>query len=536
MGTLLPITIIAGMCGCSNDTFNLSQNEASLPEDVGHHETTRLAATGFIRNGENHLQLASSTFPRQGEHALTVFAASSLQNVLPKIVKIWTEAGGIPVRVSFDATSRLAGQISRGMPADVVIAADEHWMWWLGNKGKLNPKLIGTLATNQLAFVAPLGFPSPPQRAEDIHSKNLSRIVIADENVPAGRYAKATLEAANLWGALEDQIVRGGSVRGALEWVSRGEADGGFVYQTDAMAEEKVKIAFVFPPEESIRIVYTGAAILGSQRFHEAAMFLKFLESPVAQAVFTRAGFGAPEATTYGPDDTMITKEEFVPDPWSAIQLSLVVALGAMILGLIPAIAVGWTLARYQFFGKSFISMLFMTPLVMPPVVTGFLLLDVLGRQSFLGRTLDALGLPVPFTILGAMIAALVVGFPLYVMAIRGAFEMADRRFEEVSWTLGVSRTWTFWRISLPLALPGIVAGAVLTFARALGEFGATIVLAGNLEGETRTIALAVYSLLESPSGQGATWMLVSASVAISLIALLGFESLSRWQRKRLES
>ena len=121
-------------------------------------------------------------------------------------------------------------------------------------------------------------------------------------------------------------------------------------------------------------------------------------------------------------------------------------------------------------------------------------------------------------------------------MAIRGAFEMADRRFEEVSWTLGVSRTWTFWRISLPLALPGIVAGAVLTFARALGEFGATIVLAGNLEGETRTIALAVYSLLESPSGQGATWTLVSASVAISLIALLGFESLSRWQRKRLES
>ena len=168
MGTLLPITIIAGMCGCSNDTFNLSQNEANLPEDVGHHETTRVAATGFIRNGESHLQFASNTFPRQEEHALTVFAASSLQNVLPKIVRTWTEAGGSSVRISFDATSRLAGQISRGMPADVVIAADEHWMRWLGNKGKLNPKLIGTLATNQLAFVAPLGFPSPPQRAEDL--------------------------------------------------------------------------------------------------------------------------------------------------------------------------------------------------------------------------------------------------------------------------------------------------------------------------------------------------------------------------------
>lgn len=522
MATLLPITIIAVMFGCSNDTLNLSQNKASLPGGVGHQEITKVATTDFIRNGEGR--------------PLNVFAASSLQNVLPKIVKAWIQDGGTPVRLSFDATSRLASQISRGIPADVFIAADEHWMQWLGSKGKVDPELVRGLATNQLAFVVPLGSPSPPTRAGDVHSKSLSRIVLADENVPAGRYAKAALEAVDLWGVLEDQIVRGGSVRGALEWVARGEADGGFVYRTDAMAEEKVKIAFVFPPEKSIGVVYPGAAVLGSEKFHEAARFIKFLESPTAQAVFAQAGFGAPETATHGLGYTVITKEEFVPDPWSAIQLSLAVALGAMILGLIPAIAVGWVLARYQFFGKSFVSMLFMTPLVMPPVVTGFLLLDVFGRQSFLGRILDALGLPVPFTILGAIIAALVVGFPLYVMAIRGAFEMADRRFEEVSWTLGVSRAWTFWRISLPLALPGIVAGAVLAFARALGEFGATIVLAGNLEGETRTIALAVYSLLESPSGQGATWTLVSASVAISLIALLGFESLSRWQRKRLGS
>jgi molybdate transport system permease protein len=195
----------------------------------------------------------------------------------------------------------------------------------------------------------------------------------------------------------------------------------------------------------------------------------------------------------------------------------------------------GWILARRDFLGKSFVSMIVMAPLVVPPVVTGFLLLSVLGRESALGGVLAAIGLPIPFTLLGATLAALVVGFPLYVMAIRAVFDTVDRRFEEVSWTLGVPKAPTFRRISLPLALPGIAAGAVLAFARALGEFGATVVLAGNMEGETRTIALAVYSLLESPSGQGATWILVIASVMLSLVALLGFEGLSRWQRRRME-
>ena len=148
---------------------------------------------------------------------------------------------------------------------------------------------------------------------------------------------------------------------------------------------------------------------------------------------------------------------------------------------------------------------------------------------------LASLGLPIPFTLLGATIAALVVGFPLYVISVRGAFEAVDPLYEELSSTLGVSPRQTFLRVSLPLALPGIVAGAVLAFARALGEFGATIVLAGNIEGSTRTIALAVYTLLESPSGRETTWILVGASVAFSLLALLGFETLSRRQKERLE-
>jgi len=173
--------------------------------------------------------------------------------------------------------------------------------------------------------------------------------------------------------------------------------------------------------------------------------------------------------------------------------------------------------------------------LVLPPVVTGFLLLSLLGSQGPLGGWLETLGIPVPFTLLGATLAALTVGFPLYVVSIRNAFQVVDPSYEEVSWTLG-RRPWpTFLRVTFPLALPGIAAGAVLAFARALGEFGATVVLAGNIEGSTRTIALAVYTLLESPEGRDAIWVLVGASVLLSLLALLGYAFLSRRQRRQME-
>jgi molybdate transport system permease protein len=174
-------------------------------------------------------------------------------------------------------------------------------------------------------------------------------------------------------------------------------------------------------------------------------------------------------------------------------------------------------------------------PLVLPPVVTGFLLLSLLGTRGAFGPLLSALGITVPFTLLAPVIAAVVVGLPFYVLAARGAFEAVDGRLEEVSWTLGVRPRPTFFRVVLPRAIPGIAAGAVLAFARALGEFGATVVLAGNVEGRTRTIPLAVYSLLESPSGSRGAWLLAGISVLVSLLALVGFEVLSRWQKKRLE-
>ncbi|MBI3299643.1 MAG: molybdate ABC transporter permease subunit [Elusimicrobia bacterium] len=222
-------------------------------------------------------------------------------------------------------------------------------------------------------------------------------------------------------------------------------------------------------------------------------------------------------------------------DAAAAALVSLKVGLACAVLGLPFALGFGWLLARRRFPGQTALSTVLMAPLVIPPIVTGFLLLRVFGATRPVGSFLAGLGLPVPFTTTGAVLAALVVGLPLYIIAVRNAIESVDPRLEEAAMTLGLSPWSAFRRVTLPLALPGVAAGALLAFSRALGEFGATIVLAGNVEGSTRSIALAVYTLLEAPHGERQLAWLVGASVALSFAALWGFETLSLRQRRRLE-
>jgi molybdate transport system permease protein len=221
-------------------------------------------------------------------------------------------------------------------------------------------------------------------------------------------------------------------------------------------------------------------------------------------------------------------------DPLATIRLSLVVALWCTAIGLPIAIALGWLLARKQFVGKTLVTAAVMVPMVLPPVVTGLLLLGAFGRKSWLGALLAALGLEVTFSVFGAVLAATIVGLPLFVMSARAAFEAIDPDYEDLSATLGDTPWRTFRRVSLPLALPGIAGGAVLAFARSLGEFGATIVLAGNTD-DTRTISIAIYSLLDRPDAHGDVIWLSAASVLLSLAALVGYELLVRRQRRRLE-
>jgi len=488
-----------------------------------------LLAAGLALAGLPPMVMASAVEEQSSDSTLLVLAAASLTDVLPRVADAWVRAGGKMPSFSFDATSRLANQALANPSADVFVAADVDWMRWLETQGRVIRGAPVLIASNELVVVVPTQGPVPRSPA-DLRASG--RLALAGEHVPAARYARAALEGEGVWAALEPQVVRAGSVRGVLEWVARGEVPAGVVYQSDALASPSVRVAFAFDPATHPPIGYWAAPLETSDQEDLAEAFTAFLASSEAQAAFAEAGFGPPRPQA---DTSIRTSPVQPPSIWSAVRLSLLVALLATVLGFVPAVGLGWLLARREFPGKTVLSTLVMAPLVMPPVVTGFLLLRAFGANTTLGSALAAMGLSVPFSLVGAALAAFVVGMPLYVISIRGAFEAVDAYYEELSWTLGSPPRRTFFRVSLPLALPGIAAGAVLAFARALGEFGATVVLAGNIEGSTRTIALAVYTLLESPSGQGTVWTLVGASVAISLLALLGFEYLSRQQKRRLE-
>lgn len=205
-----------------------------------------------------------------------------------------------------------------------------------------------------------------------------------------------------------------------------------------------------------------------------------------------------------------------------AIGLSLLVALAAVTASLPFGVALGWLLSRRSFFGKSAIETLVNLPLVLPPVVTGYLLLVAFGRQGWIGGLLERwFGVRLVFDWKGAALAAAVVSFPLLVRSVRVAFAGLDERLVEASRTLGAGPLDAFFTISLPLARHGVIAGSVLAFARSLGEFGATIMIAGNIPGETRTIPLYLYDRLESPDGLDRAWPIVAVSVALSAAALV---------------
>lgn len=218
-----------------------------------------------------------------------------------------------------------------------------------------------------------------------------------------------------------------------------------------------------------------------------------------------------------------------------ALRLSLRVGLASLVLVLPLAIAVAYILARYEFPGKSFFNGLVNMPLVLPPVVTGYLLLLTLGTQGPVGGWLkETFGIVVAFRWTGAAIAAAVMAFPLAVGAIRLSIASVDRRIEAAASTLGAHRVWIFFTITLPLIIPGIITGAILAFARALGEFGATITFVANIRGETQTLPLAIYSLTQIPGKEMAALRLLIISASLALGAMIISEALNRRAERRL--
>lgn len=213
---------------------------------------------------------------------------------------------------------------------------------------------------------------------------------------------------------------------------------------------------------------------------------------------------------------------------WEALRLSLWVAFWATCLAVPLALWVAWLLARRDFWGKTLLNALVHLPLVLPPVVTGYLLLLAFGREAPIGRALEAVGLTLAFHWSGAVLAAIVMGFPLMVRAIRLAIEAVDPRLEEAGATLGAPGIAVFARVTLPLVAPGILAGAVMGFAKAMGEFGATITFVANIPGQTQTLPSAIWSALQIPGGEGLALSMVLMASAVAVAAVLISEHLAR--------
>lgn len=224
---------------------------------------------------------------------LTVFAAASLTDVLPEIAKAWKAEGGTDVRYSFGATSKLVPQVIEGAPADALVSADVAWIERLEAAGTSDKASRVVLAGNGLVFIVSSDVATPPTSAKELPG-SLKKIALAGENVPAGRYAKTALERTGVWSAVEPRVVRGEDVRLTLRWVSSGDAEGGVVYRTDAMADARVKVAFEFPADSHPPIVYPAAPIKGAANAAEAARFLDFCRGPKARPIFDRYGFLPP--------------------------------------------------------------------------------------------------------------------------------------------------------------------------------------------------------------------------------------------------
>lgn len=223
------------------------------------------------------------------------------------------------------------------------------------------------------------------------------------------------------------------------------------------------------------------------------------------------------------------------PDEWRAVALSLRVSFWATLVSLPFGLLVAYALARWNFWGRQLLNGVVHLPLILPPVVTGYLLLITFGRRGAVGQILDQwFGVVLAFRWTGAALAAGIMAFPLMVRAMRLAIEAVDPRLEQAAGTLGASRPWVFVTVTLPLILPGVIAGAILAFAKAMGEFGATITFVSNIPGQTQTLPSAIYAFLQVPGGEPQAARLVAVAIAIAMTALLLSEWVARAVARRI--
>jgi len=439
-----------------------------------------------------------------------ILAASSLTEAMTEATQDHT------VSLNFGGSGRLATQVLSGAPADIVALAHPEWVESLSNAGLIDRSI--PLLGNQLVVATPKGTSPAVKNLSTLAKAN--KIAIGSESTPAGQYAREAIQSLGLDEAIQPNLLNASNVRAVLAHLSAGTVDAGFVYRSDLAIAPDLELRFVVDPGLHSSIEIPFALTKEGANNPVAVTVFERLTGEEGKKIFLNHGFvEAPEST----DATRTALKKSEVQSMEPIVISLWVGGISLLLSIVPALGLGWLMARREFRFKAVLSTVCLAPLVLPPVVTGWLLL----------QTVAAIGLPLAFTRWAAVLAAAVVGFPLILILTRQAIESVDNRYPQLAETLGLTPFEAFLRVTLPMALPGIAAGCVLAFARALGEFGATAMIAGDQPGETRTLALAVYALAEQPDGTKSAAMLVACSVLITLIALVAYERLV-WRQRQL--
>jgi len=470
---------------------------------------------------------------------VVVFAAASTTDAVKRVACRFEKQQGITVRTNFAATSTLAQQVTNGAGADVFISADRAWADRLERNGLVARRC--DLLGNQIVIIVAADCPVEVTRAEDLLDPRITHVAIADPHaVPAGIYAREALQKLGLWEQLSPKAVASSNVRQALDYVETGAAEAGIVYATDAVLARSAVVRVELDADLTEPIRYPLLLMKEAEGNADAeALYAYFQESEAAE-VFRQHGFRVLDETVASDASRRYPAAKQRPTffllssaEWVALRLSFQVAVCAALAGLPIALAVAYLLARASFPGKWVLEAVVNAPLVLPPVVTGYLLLILLAPRGPIGSVLgDVFGVKIVFTWWAAVVASAVVSFPLMVRAIRLAFEAIDPRLEMAARSLGASRLATFFSVTLPLARRGVIAGWMLAFARSLGEFGATIMVAGNIEGYTNTIPLQIYSMSSEPGGMGQCWRLVVLSIILACGALAVSELLARRQNR----
>jgi len=468
-----------------------------------------------------------------GVEDIHVSAAASLADAMTALGEQFERDCDGAVRVQFDFASSglLRKKIEAGAGADVFVSASTQHVDSLAGAGYLAADVRRDLLSNTLVCVVGKSSDVRLAAPSDLAGPAIERIAIGDPaHAPAGMYAAESLRALGLWDRLAGRLVYAPDVRAALVQVRTGAVDAAIVYLSDARAAPDVRVALHLPPDSHSPIVYPACVLTRSARPARARAFVRFLASPEARKVFAARGFTPVEpaedpAARSGPPIAPRSTPMWTEASTEALRLSVLVSTVTTIVLILIGTPVAFWLARHNGVLPRLVESALSLPLVVPPVVTGYCLLLLLSPAGPLGSVLADMGIRVAFDWKGAVLAAFAMALPIFLAVAKTAFQRCDPALEDAARTLNAGRLRAFATVTLPLAAPGLLAAAAVSFARAFGEFGATIMLAGNVPGHTQTVSQGIYTDLMA-GRDSAAWGLVLVSVAVGITAMVASQLL----------